>query len=655
MKDRALVILTAVVVVVVVGGMFVLVPALESPQRKLDESVGKTAEKARRTVARFNAEADAAAALVDRAGLTADVTPEKIETIVDADHRPAQEALAKEQERLQELQRSSVARLRQLDATFAELDSDAEITPPSVPTFSDNPEGMKRDLAQGMQQRNKLIKENRDQMNAALSEASAALQEQEGGASGRDNPLANRLSGIALMQEASAAVREATLRRQEAVSRLYELQAAVQARSDAASRTGQVRASEVEAQIAAREQALAAAKAAHADVSAAVDRLQGEIDALQQRIDEQAAIGDELRVRMDALAERGLNYDDPQGAARFSAEYSDLARQYRAARRSEHMLRNGGLANARIDERGDLLTGGFVSATPGGTVESVPGLVDLQADMRVAQVDLEGAATQVRIAETQLTAAKEQLTSLQSGDADAEQRMKALADQITTDYAAYQQAAEAALAAEEQALRKYRDAASAFAAAQTAQNTIVQGVPSDLSSEAKDRSPYKFIEDDAWIGGEAKSESADAQLAAALVLHARVRRLALARKVLDEAAQSAALDGYDAAALTQQIEEARTQGMELAEKATRSLESVARDLKSHWTLAASVAAANYVMSLFDRPELANLAMQNYSEVVKGREDNPNVRPFRLRLEQLHNRGQFAGDAPEAAPAEGQGQ
>jgi len=51
-------------------------------------------------------------------------------------------------------------------------------------------------------------------------------------------------------------------------------------------------------------------------------------------------------------------------------------------------------------------------------------------------------------------------------------------------------------------------------------------------------------------------------------------------------------------------------------------------------VAASVAAANYVMSLFDRPELRSLALQNYNEVVKGREDNPDVRPFKLRFEQL---------------------
>ncbi|HRX84062.1 MAG TPA: hypothetical protein P5572_03490 [Phycisphaerae bacterium] len=645
MKDRAIVILTAVVVVVVAGGVWLFVPTLESPERKLDERVGASAERARRTVAQFDAETDAAAALVDRAGLAADVTPEKIDEVVNANEQPAQEAVAAEQERLQALQKSAVARMRQLDAEFTELDRNAQLTPPAAPTFNQNPEAMKRDLAKGIQQREKFLAENRALVNQALTDAKAALQDQEGDASGRNSPVANQLSGMALIQEAAAAEREATLHRQEVATRLYDMREDVRSRAEAAANTGVVKASDINETIADREETLKKAQAAHAKMQEQVTDLQQRIDGLQRQIDEQDAIAADARTRMEALSDRGIDYGDPNAAADFATAYNEAAHAYRVAVRTKHTLQYGGLENARIDSSGDLLKGEFVSATPGGTVQSVEGLVDLQSDLAVAQGDLDGAATQVRIAETQLAAAKATREQLQQREDNAGTRMASLADKIAKDFTVYQQAADATQAAEDLAIRKYRDAASAFNNAQSAQAQMVQAVPADLPADAKDRSPYKYIEDDNWIGAEAKSEAADAQVAAALVCNARIKRLQHALAVLDEVNTAVPLAAYDRGAIEQQIATTRDEGIELAEKATRALESAARDLKNHWTVAASVAAANYVMSLFGRPELRNLAMQNYAEVVKGREDNPEVRPYRMRFEQLRSTAAKAEATP----------
>ena len=50
-----------------------------------------------------------------------------------------------------------------------------------------------------------------------------------------------------------------------------------------------------------------------------------------------------------------------------------------------------------------------------------------------------------------------------------------------------------------------------------------------------------------------------------------------------------------------------------------------------------ISAADYVLALFDNPSMVQAAIANYRNVVEGREDNPYIRPFRDRLEQLRSR------------------
>ena len=71
--------------------------------------------------------------------------------------------------------------------------------------------------------------------------------------------------------------------------------------------------------------------------------------------------------------------------------------------------------------------------------------------------------------------------------------------------------------------------------------------------------------------------------------------------------------------------------------AIESFEGASRKLKEHWSVAASVAAADYMLALFDHPELVNVAIANYQSVVKDRESEPRLRPFVERLDQLRHR------------------
>jgi hypothetical protein len=633
-KDRAIVVLTAVVVTALGGAAYLFAPALQSDERKLEARVGAGAEHARRILDQFNAELDAATAIVDESGVAGELTVERVEAIVSDDHRDATAALQQESQRMQEMLKGAANRIRNLDTQLAELDAGAEIAPFPSTTLGSSPGQALSTLKQGVQWRERAQKENRSRLSSALSEVGGALSATEGEASGSNSVTANRIKGIAHFQEGDAAAREAALARSAADGQLFVMQQAARALAAARTRSRITDTSQVGAAIATRQEELAAARAQRDTVQARVDALAAEAADLEQRISGQEDIAQRARQRMEELEERGLDYALRDSAQRFAADYRPAAGAYRAAIREQHALRHGRLGNARIDDSGDLLAGGFVAATPGQDIEYVRGLDDVRADLAAAETELAGremGLTQVEDQLRDVQALREQFV------ATADRAQDAATDHqrnIADAYAAYRAQADKARAAEDAAIRKYKSAASAFTAAQRAGSTRVSNVPTDLDPAAMERSPYALIQTDRWIGAEARSEAADASVWAALVWFERYTQLSQALAVLGEVNAQAPLGEFDRAALEQAAAEARDAGTQLAEDAVRDLETAARDLGSHWTVAASLAGANYVLSLFGNPQLRGLAIQNYLAVVKDREDNPDVRPFKRRLEQL---------------------
>jgi hypothetical protein len=633
-KDRAIVVLTAVVVTALGGAAYLFAPALQSDERKLEARVGAGAEHARRILDQFNAELDAATAIVDESGVAGELTVERVEAIVSDDHRDATAALQQESQRMQEMLKGAANRIRNLDTQLAELDAGAEVAPFPSTTLGSSPGQALSTLKQGVQWRERAQKENRSRLSSALSEVGGALSATEGEASGSNSVTANRIKGIAHFQEGDAAAREAALARSAADGQLFAMQQAARALAAARTRSRITDTSQVGAAIATRQEELAAARAQRDTVQARVDALAAEAADLEQRISGQEDIAQRARQRMEELEERGLDYALRDSAQRFAADYRPAAGAYRAAIREQHALRHGRLGNARIDDSGDLLAGGFVAATPGQDIEYVRGLDDVRADLAAAETELAGremGLTQVEDQLRDVQALREQFV------ATADRAQDAATDHqrnIADAYAAYRAQADKARAAEDAAIRKYKSAASAFTAAQRAGSTRVSNVPTDLDPAAMERSPYALIQTDRWIGAEARSEAADASVWAALVWFERYTQLSQALAVLGEVNAQAPLGEFDRAALEQAAAEARDAGTQLAEDAVRDLETAARDLGSHWTVAASLAGANYVLSLFGNPQLRGLAIQNYLAVVKDREDNPHVRPFKRRLEQL---------------------
>jgi hypothetical protein len=141
---------------------------------------------------------------------------------------------------------------------------------------------------------------------------------------------------------------------------------------------------------------------------------------------------------------------------------------------------------------------------------------------------------------------------------------------------------------------------------------------------------------DDWLAAHADCQGAGANLQAALLLYGRYRLLERAGAVMDGFGDAASTQpGTDVFASS--AAEAMEQGKDLLDKAITSLERSSGKLRKHWTVTATVAAADYALSLFGDESLRELAIANYQSVVEGREQDELVRPFAERLEQLRNR------------------
>ncbi|MCB9849941.1 MAG: hypothetical protein H6817_04475 [Phycisphaerales bacterium] len=637
MKDKAIVMLTGALVVVFGGALYLVTPALESSDRKLEKTVGASAERARRMLDKFNADSDAVEVVLDRAGVTSDLSSDRIDAIVTNDHRDAQANLETEATRINDLRQAATGRHRQLDSEFAELDPGAQLPAARPASLAGSPEQMKSTLAQGAQWRENHQKENRARIRDALSAVDSAMRETEGDASGSNSPSANRLKAIANFQEADTASREAALARADADRALFDMTVAARMLATAENQPNIAKAANVESTIEERRADVAKAEEAHGKAQTAVSELEATIGELNRRIDNQSAIAADARKRMEKLEAEGLDYSLPNAAEQFAASYTAAAREYRTAIRIEHALRHGTLDNARIDATGDYLKGEFVSATPGGEIEYVRGLDDYEADLTAARIELEGRDAELKKARERLDEAQNMRSSIASASERADTRASDLSNRINARFEAYMKAADEARNAEDVAIKKYSEASRAFQRTQQVSMARTTSAPEGMQQDALDRSPYSLMQTDQWVAAEAKCEAADADIWAALVWYERHAQLTRAQAALDEVNKQVNLIGFDAAAMQQAATDAYTEGSNLANGAVKALESASSPLKNHWTVAASVAGANYVLSLFNQPELRGLAIQNYTAVVKDREDDPTVRPFKQRLDQLKNR------------------
>lgn len=630
MKERFVTLVTTGIVIVAGGAVFWLLPRFDAPQGKLTQAVGRDAEAGRRLLNEYGSSLGAVAGdPVDPVapGLSAD----QVAGIIEADNRPAAEALDAEAQRINTLRGDAYGQLRELDEKFKTLDASAELTPSGPVRLGGNVNAMTTDMRDGVAHSNKMASQIKSELDQATARLQTAVNEQVGELSGQDSLTATRLLASAQMQKGKRAQREASVVGQDLLSVVNDLSALGVKAAELHAATDLVARSDVDRHIDDARRNVADAQGMVNERQQKASQLDDTVKQIRDSIAQEESTADRARARMDELEMRGLRYEDPRAVESFRSQYEQLAESYRKSLRAAQALKHGTLANARIDDSGDLLSGDYI-ASGDAEVDYQPGLDEFERQLAEAQSDVDEATRileQVRREHERLEDMRRRLVAAQQ---DAVKKLAEVADQAKSMLDTYKELKMTVTGAEDEALQNFDKAAGQYKRAASAAQRRVNDVP----VEAGEDSAGSLMRDDRWLVAQVNCQFADASLAASSVLLDRMHRLTQARRVLENLSQS--IDGLvDPDVSAAEIDEAQMQGKDHAEKAVAALETASRDLRSHWTVAASLAAADYMLHLFGEPDMIEVAIANYQNVVNGREDNPLVQPYRQRLEQLKSR------------------
>jgi len=611
-------------------------PQLQAPATVVSREAEEGSERARRLLDQYDAVADSAQTAAARAGMDEGLTDERIRELVEEDTRKVQDVLEEEARRINDMLKSAVSRLRQHDQKFADLGGDSSAGQLGSVRFGNNANAMAKSMSDGLKGSETATRRNSSILKRAANVAGDALKATAGDASGSDSFVANRMRGVTLFHQGLSFDRKARLARAEADSVLAAL---AQVQLQVGTLKGEskiVKSSGIEGAISKQQTQLADAESAHKAILESVSTLESKVEVTKRQIDEQSTLATGLRDQLDALESRGVQYEGSNPGDDFSREYSSLAAKYRAALRLGQELRQGTISGAHLEAGGELVSGRYVPDRDGEAIQYEPGLDELER--RLVKLGWEQTGTK-QILEDE-TAALDRLN-------DIKQSHTAKAEVATTALSAKTQQAEALLedfqrlfaevaSLEDEAIGSLELAQRSFSAAKRAAQARMSDLP-DLPQEKEALSTGKLIKEDRWLVGQMASQSADSGTRAAMVLYDRYTHLAKAIVVFES--MESAVTNVDLK--IDEMKELRASTKKKAESllddAIDGFEGAARGFKSHWSVAASLAGADYMLALFDHPELVGAAIANYQSVVKDRETQSHVRPFAKRLKQLRNR------------------
>lgn len=611
-------------------------PKLQAPSSLVATEAGENSETARRLIDQYDPAAEGARTAVERSGLASDLTSERIGTLVEGDSHRAQDVLDQEATRINDMLKDSVSRLRQHDQRFSELTGETTSTTQGAVNFGNNTGSMTQNMTDGLSQSMTVAQSNTALLNSATSASAKALQASFGDASGRDSLVGNRMHGVALYHEGLALDRKARLVRTEADAKLFELSQLAVEQKQRKAEANVVINSGIEASIEKQSERLAEAQKAHDAIAKSVQDTEAKIAAVKAEIETQSAMASSLRAQLDALESRGVQFGSQNAGDAFAREYESLSSSYRDVLSRAHALQYGSIRGAHLEMGGDLVTGQYVPDQEGGEIEYELGLDELER--RLVQLGWEETgAKQVLDDETAELNRLEGLKVAYEARANAAQSAIQEGDQqAAATFAAYQELTTETSSHEENAIEMFKKASDAFGAAKRVAQSRMTDLP-QLSAEKEELSPGALIKKDRWLVGQMASQAADSQTRASMILYDRFAHLGIALAVCEGLESTFPELDLKLAEMTDAIAASKTSAEEILEDAMDGFEGAGQGFENHWSVAASVAAADYMMALFDHPELVNVAIANYQSVVKDRETEPRLRPFVDRLEQLRKR------------------
>ncbi|MCA9250057.1 MAG: hypothetical protein KDA54_02900 [Phycisphaerales bacterium] len=636
MKPVAQVVLTGALVGGAGLAAWTFLPKLQSPRNLVATEAGENSEIARRLIDQYDPGADVAQTVVDRAGIDDDLTGERVNSLIESDSRRAQDVLEQEAERINEMLKDSVNRLREHDQKFSEMAGDTVSTTSGSVNFGNNSSSMSQSMNDGLSQSKSVAQSNADFLKSATSASAKALQASAGEASGRDSLIGNRTHGVALYHEGLSLDRKARLVRSEADAKLFDLSQLAAKQRHRQSESELVKDSGIEEAIQKQNGRVAEAQQEHDEFVKSAQGIESRIEAVKSEIETHSATASTLRKTLDDLESRGVEFGDQGAGDAFQQEYETTSASYRSVLSRIHTLQHGSISGAHLEMGGDLVTGDYVPDKDGGEIEYELGLDELER--RLVQLGWEetGAKQVLDDEKDELNRLENLKSSLVAKASAARTAMDEGNQEVSSLFEAYRGLETEAKTLEDQAIDTLKQASRAFASAKSAAQARMRDLP-EVSAEKEEFSPNKLIKEDIWLEGQLASQAADSQTRAAMVLYDRFMHLGKAIALCESLGSVFGELDFGVAEMSEARAAAKADAESILNDAIESFEGASRKLKEHWSVAASVAAADYMLALFDHPELVNVAIANYQSVVKDRESEPRLRPFVERLDQLRHR------------------
>jgi hypothetical protein len=268
------------------------------------------------------------------------------------------------------------------------------------------------------------------------------------------------------------------------------------------------------------------------------------------------------------------------------------------------------------------------------------GLVDFVHDREEAVVDRDGLAATLQDARTSI----EELTSLLDRydrvAADATERLNALAAAAGTDFEAFERIVGEADDLWQRAQGKARGALQAFRASGTAANTLTRDAQSRLdalSPTSQERSAFKPLSQDRWLGGQMSNAGAQAEYLLGAIAAVRYEVDIADLALVSAVRQHLSLGAADPVAYEQKRDTDRQEAIDQLRSAVGDFERSHRELASNWTIPAQLGAAHDLLSRVESPAHLRTAIQNYQNAVDNGSPGPYMALIADRLEQLQNR------------------
>ncbi len=630
------VLVTAGIVVVLGGAAYFFLPTLQSSRRIVDERADEGAERARRLLDKYEPDADYYATMVEKAGVNATESGQSLDDWFARQRPTSEDSLQAEADRLNDMLEGSRRRLNHARQELARLAPGGQEVPQSPIRFGGNVAQQAGWMQKGLAAREPFAKENVQYLKQSLSAANQATSITDGGASASDNLQANRMKAVALDQQAGAEARQAERLADEASQHLNDLAATANLIARVKGSEKLVAGSGVEDRISATQQRIDELTRHRDELDGQITDLEGKIAQTRDEIQKQLAAASDAQAQMDDLERHGLDYEHADAVERFRQEYDQYAKTLREASRRAADLQHGMLSNAKIDPAGGYLDGKFISEPASAEIEYTAGLDEFEGQLASLKMQRDGAGQILESTQAELDRLNRLVGSLQAEESKAAQRLQDLRETARTQLEAYIAKRSEVTAAEDKAINTYKQSARAYKTAERSARARTQNVPPGAVQPGKP-SPYELVEQDQWLAARVLCQAAQANLEASMVLYNRYSGLKAASSLLSSVQNDVTLSDISLDDIARQIAEAQTQGKELVNDAADALEKSARDLRNHWTVAATLAAADYMLALYGEPQMVEVAMANYRAVVQGRENDPYVQPFAQRLEELRNR------------------